>query len=193
MVVFQSIKFVFKSNNARGVLSRSLSSLYSANTIIDPSFNLTTEQRQLQSTAYSFGLKEFRPYMKEWDEEQFFPRDQLRKCAELGFGGLYIPDDDGGSGLSRLETSIVIEALSQGCVSTTALLSIHNMCASMLSRYGSDELKSKFLKKLISFEMMASYCLTEPSSGSDSSSLLTSAVRKDNHFICNYAFIGHSI
>lgn len=169
---------------AKACLGRSMSSsAYSANTIIDPSFGLTADQKQLQETAYQFGLNEFRPYMKEWDEKEHFPREQLKRCAELGFGGLYVSSEDGGSGLSRLETSVVIEALAQGCVSTTALLSIHNMCAGMVSKYGSEQLKARFLPHIVSFDKMTSYCLTEPSSGSDSASLLTTAVKKGDYYI----------
>ncbi|KAH7639423.1 hypothetical protein DERF_005571 [Dermatophagoides farinae] len=157
----------------------------SINTIIDPSFELTTDQIQLQEMAYNFSVNEFRPYMQEWDEKEYFPRDQMKKCAELGFGGLYIPIEDGGTGLSRLETSIVVEALAQGCVSTTALLTIHNMASNLISSYANKELKKKYLPDLISFEKMASYCLTEPGAGSDAGNLSTSAVRKDGYYIVN--------
>ena len=119
-----------------GKLVRSVSHCFgsralSKNTIIDASCGLTSSEKQLQSTAYQFALKEFRPFMKEWDENEIFPREQLVKVAQLGFGGLNAPVEDGGSGLSRLETSVIIEALAQGCVSTTALLSIHNMVSSL--------------------------------------------------------------
>lgn len=136
------------SNNT--VVIRALST----STIIDPSFGLTTSEKQLQATALQFALKEFRPFMREWDEKEIFPRDQLRKCGELGFAGLYASVEDGGSGLSRLETTLVIEALAQGCVSTSALLSIHNMCVAMLSRFGdssSEGLKARLLPDLIHF------------------------------------------
>ena len=135
------------------------------NTIIDPSIGLNSSEKQIQTTAYQFALKEFRPYMKEWDENEHCPRDQLCKAAQLGFGALTASSDFGGSDLSRLETSLIIEALSQGCVSTTALLSIHNMAVTMLDKFGGEELKSRFLPSLASFEKMASYCLTEPSAG----------------------------
>lgn len=92
------------------------------NTIIDPSIGLTSSEKQIQSTAYQFALKEFRPFMREWDENEHCPRDQMRKAAQLGFGALTASPDYGGSDLSRLESSLIIEALSQGCVSTTALL-----------------------------------------------------------------------
>lgn len=123
--------------------------------------------------------------MKEWDENEHCPRDQLCKAAKLGFGALTASSDFGGSDLSRLETSLIIEALSQGCVSTTALLSIHNMAVSMLDKFGGEELKSRFLPSLASFEKMASYCLTEPSAGSDAANLLTSATKKDGYYVLN--------
>ncbi|OTF78759.1 isobutyryl-CoA dehydrogenase, mitochondrial-like protein [Euroglyphus maynei] len=157
----------------------------SVNTIIDPSFELTNDQIRLQEMAINFALNEFRPYMKEWDEKEYFPRDQMKKGAELGFCGLYLPVEDGGTGLSRLETSIVVEALAQGCVSTTALLTIHNMATNVICCYGNEQLKKRFLPDLISFEKMASYCLTEPGAGSDAGNLSTTAVRKDNHYIVN--------
>ncbi|KAJ6222105.1 hypothetical protein RDWZM_000650 [Blomia tropicalis] len=158
---------------------------FSSNTIIDPSFGLTNSAKQLQSMAHQFAINEFRPYMRQWDEESIFPREQLRKCAQLGFGAMYVPVEDGGTGLSRLETSVIIEALSQGCVPTTAMLSIHNMCVGMLSKYGSTELKSRIMSPLVNFDLMASYCLTEPSSGSDAAGLLTKATKKDDHYVLN--------
>lgn len=160
-------------------------SQYSINTIIDPRIELTSDKKQLQEMAYQFAINEFRPFMKEWDKNEYFPRDVVKKCADLGFGGIYVKPEDGGTGLSRLETSIIFEALAQGCVSTTAMLSIHNMGSSILSKYGSDELKKQYLAEIISFDKMASYCLTEPSAGSDAASLQTTAVRKDKYFVGN--------
>ncbi|KAF7490642.1 Isobutyryl-CoA dehydrogenase [Sarcoptes scabiei] len=154
-------------------------------TIIDPAFDLNDDEKQLQETAYQFALKEFRPRMREWDQNEHFPREEIKKCADLGFGGIYVPIEDGGSGLSRLETSIVFEALSQGCVSTTALITIHNMCSYILSHFGCDQLKKRYLKDIVEFNKMASYCLTEPGAGSDAGNLQTTAVEKDDHYILN--------
>ncbi|MEQ2238430.1 Isobutyryl-CoA dehydrogenase, mitochondrial [Ilyodon furcidens] len=109
----------------------------------------------------------------------------MRKAAQLGFGGIYVRPEVGGSGLSRLDTSIIFEALSTGCVSTTAYISIHNMCAWMIDTFGNDEQRKRFCPDLCSMEKFASYCLTEPGSGSDAASLLTSAQRKGDHYILN--------
>jgi PREDICTED: isobutyryl-coA dehydrogenase, mitochondrial-like isoform 1 len=147
----------------------------SRNTLIDPSFGLNEDQKNLQLVAYNFAVNEMRPFMREWDEEETLPLNVLRKGAKLGFGSLCVPEQYGGAGLSRLEASIVLEALSQGCVSTTAYISIHNMCVSLLVKHGNEAQKAKYLPKLISMESLASYCLTEPDSGSDASSLKTKA------------------
>uniref|UniRef100_I3JYS3 short-chain 2-methylacyl-CoA dehydrogenase n=1 Tax=Oreochromis niloticus TaxID=8128 RepID=I3JYS3_ORENI len=125
------------------------------------------------------------PHMAEWDQKEIFPVETMRKAAQLGFGGIYVQPDVGGSGLSRLDTSIIFEALSTGCVSTTAYISIHNMCAWMIDSYGNKEQREKFCPDLCSMEKFASYCLTEPGSGSDAASLLTSAQRKGDHYILN--------
>ncbi|KAG0243162.1 Isobutyryl-CoA dehydrogenase, mitochondrial [Actinomortierella wolfii] len=123
--------------------------------------------------------------MQQWDDEQSFPIDVLRKGAELGFGGLYTREDVGGSGLGRLETSIVFEALSTGDVSTTAYLTLHNMCAWMIDAYGSEGQRQKYLPRLTSMELLASYCLTEPGAGSDAANLSTRAVKNGSHYILN--------
>jgi isobutyryl-CoA dehydrogenase len=157
---------------------------YSRNTLIDPAIGLTSDQRQLQSMAYQFAVNEFRPNMRQWDENEIFPIDKLRKAAQLGFGGLYTPAEDGGTGLSRLETSVVIEALSQGCVSTTAFLSIHNMVCWMISAFANDKQKQQFLPNLVSMQKIGAYCLTEPNSGSDAASLQTIAKRHKDYYIC---------
>ncbi|XP_035768288.1 isobutyryl-CoA dehydrogenase, mitochondrial [Neolamprologus brichardi] len=102
------------------------------------------------------------PHMAEWDQKEIFPVETMRKAAQLGFGGIYVQPDVGGSGLSRLDTSIIFEALSTGCVSTTAYISIHNMCAWMIDSYGNKEQREKFCPDLCSMEKFASYCLTEP-------------------------------
>lgn len=164
---------------------------------IDPSIGLSEEQKEFQSVAKSFADKELAPNMSEWDEKEIFPVDAMRRGAELGFGGLYVREDVGGMGMGRLETSIIFEALSTGCVSTTAYISIHNMCAWMIDSFGSDEQRQRWVPELCSMEKFASYCLTEPSAGSDAASLLTSAKLEGDHYILNgsKAFIsggGHS-
>jgi len=145
--------------------------------ILDPSLGLTDHQREFQKVASEFAKNELAPKMQEWDQEETFPVDVLKTLAGLGFGALYAKEDHGGSGLSRLEASVIFEALSTGCVSTTAYLSIHNMAAWMIDEFGSKELREKFIPELASMEKFASYCLTEPGSGSDAASLSTTAQR----------------
>ena len=156
---------------------------YSRNTLIDPSIGLTEEQIQLQEMAHQFAINEFRPRMREWDENHYLPVDQLREGAKLGFGGLYTPTEKGGTGLTRLDTSIVMEALSQGCVSTTALLSIHNMVCAMVAHFGNDEQVKKYVPDLVSMQKIGAYCLTEPNSGSDAAALQTKAVKHKDYYI----------
>ncbi|KAH0623278.1 hypothetical protein JD844_031424 [Phrynosoma platyrhinos] len=152
---------------------------------LDPSVGLTEEQKEFQKVAFDFAAKEMAPHMADWDEKEIFPLETIRKAAQLGFGGIYVRPDVGGSGLSRLDTSIIFEALSTGCVSTTAYLSIHNMCAWMIDTFGKEEQRHRFCPSLCSMEKLASYCLTEPGSGSDAASLLTSAKRDGDNYILN--------
>ncbi|NXD68702.1 ACAD8 protein, partial [Eolophus roseicapillus] len=149
------------------------------------SAGLTEEQKEFQSVALDFAAKEMAPHMAEWDEKEIFPVDTMRKAAQLGFGGIYVKPDVGGSGLSRLDTSIIFEALSTGCTSTTAYMSIHNMCVWMIDTFGNEEQRRRFCPPLCSMEQFASYCLTEPGSGSDAASLLTSAQRKGDTYVLN--------
>lgn len=146
-------------------------------TSVDPSSGLTEEQQQMQKLALDFALKEMRPHMADWDRDEVFPVETMRSAAQLGFGAIYASDVHGGTGLSRQDASIIFEALSQGCVSTTAYISIHNMCAWMVDEYGHDEQRAQWLPQLASMDKFASYCLTEPGAGSDAASLTTSAKR----------------
>lgn len=152
---------------------------------IDPSIGLTDEQKQMQSVALDFAKQEMLPHMAKWDAEETFPIEAMRRAAQLGFGAIYVTDEFGGTGLSRLNASIVFEALSYGCVSTTAYLSIHNMCVWMIDIFGNESQKKLWIPKLASMEKLASYCLTEPGSGSDSSALTTTCVKSGNHFVLN--------
>ncbi|XP_003968543.2 isobutyryl-CoA dehydrogenase, mitochondrial [Takifugu rubripes] len=152
---------------------------------IDPAHGLTDEQKEFQKVAFDFAANEMAPHMAEWDQKEVFPVETMRKAAQLGFGGIYVQPDVGGSGLSRLDTSVIFEALSTGCVSTTAYISIHNMCAWMIDTFGNAEQRERFCPDLCSMEKFASYCLTEPGSGSDAASLLTSAQPKGEHYILN--------
>src|SRR6267142_773986 len=146
-------------------------------------FDLTEEQRAIQDTARAFARDEMMPFARQWDEEEYFPVDTLRQAAALGFGGLYVGADVGGSALSRLDATLVFEELAQGCVSTAAYISIHNMAAWMIDRFGSDDQRRRFLPKLCTMEHFASYCLTEPDSGSDAASLTTRAVRDGDTYV----------
>ena len=145
---------------------------------LDTRIGLTSDQLEYREVAAQFAATELKPYGAEWDAKHHYPVDALRKAAELGFGGIYCSDTYGGSALTRSDAVAVFEALATGCVSTAAWLSIHNMCAWMIDRYGNDELKSQYLPKLTSCEYLASYCLTEPNAGSDAANLQTKAVKK---------------
>ncbi len=141
-------------------------------------FNLNEDQRAIEDAARIFAAEELAPHSARWDQDKHFPVDVLRKAADLGFAGLYVQEDVGGSALTRLDASIVFEQLSYGDVSTAAFLSIHNMVSWMIDRFGSDDLRHRYLPKLTRMELIASYCLTEPGSGSDAAALATTA-RKD--------------
>ncbi|HUK07727.1 MAG TPA: isobutyryl-CoA dehydrogenase [Stellaceae bacterium] len=148
-------------------------------------FNLTEEQRAIRATAHDFAEHEFRPNAAEWDEKEILPLEALRRAAALGFGGIYVRDDVGGSALSRLDAALIFEELATGCVSTAAYLSIHNMAAWMIDRFGNAEQRRRFLPKLATMEHCASYCLTEPGAGSDAASLTSRAMREGDHYVIN--------
>jgi alkylation response protein AidB-like acyl-CoA dehydrogenase len=145
-------------------------------------FDLTEEQRAIQGTARAFARDEMMPFARRWDEDEIFPADTLRRAAALGFGGIYVSADVGGSALSRLDAVLIFEELAQGCPSTAAYISIHNMVAWMIDAYGASELRRRFLPDLCSMAKFASYCLTEPDSGSDAASLKTRALREHDHY-----------
>ena len=146
-------------------------------------FDLTDEQRQIQEMAQAFTADAITPHAAEWDEKHIFPRDAIRQAAELGFGAIYVSEEHGGIGLGRLEAALVMEAMAYGCPSTSAFISIHNMSAWMIDRFGSAEVKAKYLPSLVTMERIASYCLTEPGSGSDAAALKTKAVRDGDHYL----------
>ena len=148
-------------------------------------FNLSEDQRAIEDAARAFALAELAPHSARWDEDKVMPRDVLRAAAELGFAGLYVQEDVGGSALGRLDASIVFEQLSYGDVSVAAFISIHNMASWMIDRFGSDDLRRRYLPKLTTMEFVASYCLTEPGSGSDAAAMKTSAVKDGNHYVLN--------
>lgn len=148
-------------------------------------FHLTEEQRAFQEVARQFARDEMMPRAREWDETSHFPVDTLRKAAQLGFGGIYVREDVGGSSLSRLDATIIFEELAQGCTSTAAYISIHNMAAWMIDAFGGEVQRKKFLPKLCTMEHFVSYCLTEPDAGSDAASLKTKAVREGDEYVLN--------
>ena len=148
-------------------------------------FELTEDQRAIQEAAQAFAAAELAPHSARWDEEKHFPVDVIRKAASLGFAGIYVKEDVGGSALGRLDAALIFEALSYGDVSTAAFISIHNMASWMIDRFGSEELRRKYLPRLTSMELIASYCLTEPGSGSDATALKTKAVLDGDHYVLN--------
>lgn len=150
-------------------------------------FELGEEQRAFQEVARHFARDEMMPHARDWDENATFPIETLRKAAALGFGGIYVKEDVGGSALTRLDATIIFEELAQGCTSTAAYISIHNMAAWMIDAFGGAEQRKAFLPKLCSMEHFASYCLTEPGAGSDAASLQTRAVREGDHYVLNGA------
>ena len=148
-------------------------------------FDLTDEQTAIQDMAQRFTADEIVPNAGAWDEDCLFPRETLNKAAELGFGSIYVGEEFGGIGLSRVEAALIMEAMAYGCPSTSAFISIHNMATWMIDAFGSDELRGRYLPRLVSMEHIASYCLTEPGAGSDAASLKTSAVREGDSYILN--------
>ncbi|MDE1939877.1 MAG: isobutyryl-CoA dehydrogenase [Alphaproteobacteria bacterium] len=148
-------------------------------------FALNEHQRAIEEVARRFASEKLAPYAAQWDEESFFPVATLREAAALGFASIYIKSDVGGSELSRLDAAIIFEELSAGCTSTAAFLSIHNMASWMIDRFGNEELRHRFLPALTQMAKIASYCLTEPDSGSDAGSLKTRAVKEGDHYVLN--------
>lgn len=146
-------------------------------------FSLTEDQIAIRDMAQDFAADALAPHAMRWDEEKHFPVDEMRAAAALGMGGIYIQEDVGGSGLSRLDAALIFEALSTGCPTVAAYISIHNMCAWMIDRYGSDEQRQRFLPKLCTMEHLASYCLTEPGAGSDAAALKTKATLDGDHYV----------
>src|SRR5213592_2416192 len=134
-------------------------------------FDLSEEQRAIQQTASEFARAEMMPHARDWDENSTFPVDTLRKAAALVFGGITVKEDVGGSALTRLDATIIFEELAEGCTSTAAYISIHNMAAWMIDAFGVEAQRRRFLPKLCTMEHVASYCLTEPDAGSDAASL----------------------
>src|SRR6266700_2846006 len=148
-------------------------------------FALNEDQIAVRDMAREFAAEKIAPHALRWDEEKHFPVDVMREAAGLGIGGIYIRDDVGGSALTRFDAALIFEALAQGCPTVSAFISIHTMAAWMIDAYGDDAQRQKWLPKLCTMELLASYCLTEPGSGSDAAALRTRAVPDGDHYVLN--------
>ncbi|GLX86873.1 acyl-CoA dehydrogenase [Thalassotalea loyana] len=148
-------------------------------------FELTEDQKMFADMAKQFADAEFAPHAAKWDAEHIFPKDVIAQAGELGLCGLYSPEDAGGLGLSRLDSSIIFEQLAMGCTATTAMMTIHNMATWMLATWGKQALKDEWCPGLVSGQQLASYCLTEPGAGSDAASLRTSAKKDGDFYLVN--------
>ena len=147
--------------------------------------SLTEEQQAFQEAARDFAANELAPFAGEWDSKKHFPKETLKKAAELGFMGVYTSEASGGIGLKRLDAAIIFEELAKGCTSTTTYITIHNMVTWMIDEFANDETKAEFCPKLCAGELLGSYCLTEANSGSDAASLKTKAQKDGDHYILN--------
>lgn len=145
-------------------------------------FSLNEEQSAIFDMAAAFGAEHIAPFAQDWEKTGSIPKDLWPKLAELGFGGLYVCEENGGSGLSRLDATLVFEALSMACPATAAFLSIHNMCAAMIDKFASPALQEKYLASAVSMETFFAYCLTEPGSGSDAAALKTKAEKTEQGY-----------
>eukprot|EP00758_Cryptobia_borreli_P002855 Tbor_TRINITY_DN3345_c0_g1::TRINITY_DN3345_c0_g1_i1::g.23447::m.23447 len=150
-------------------------------------WNLTEEQKSFSNLAKVFAEKELFPNASKWDEDKIFPKECLLACASQGFAGIYCPTESGGAGLTRMDASLIFEQLAMADPSTTAYLTIHNMCAWMVGSFGCTSIKNDIAEKLCSMDLFASYCLTEPSSGSDAASLKTTAKDMGDYYLVNGA------
>ena len=148
-------------------------------------FEMTEDQKAFAETAKQFADQELAPNAAKWDADHYFPIEAIQKAGELGFCGLYTPESEGGLGLSRLDSSIIFDQFSMGCTTTTAMLTIHNMATWMIATWGTSDVKSTWMESLVAGEKIASYCLTEPGSGSDAASLRTSAKKNEKGYVLN--------
>jgi alkylation response protein AidB-like acyl-CoA dehydrogenase len=146
-------------------------------------FDLTDDQRAIQEMARKFTADAITPHAAAWDEKHIFPRDTCLAAAALGFAAIYVSEESGGIGLGRLEAALIMEAMAYGCPSTSAFISIHNMASWMIDRFGAAAVKRRYLPRLVGMEWIASYCLTEPGSGSDAAALKTRAVLDGDHYV----------
>lgn len=148
-------------------------------------FALTEEQTAIFDVAYQFGQDRIAPHAQEWERMGTIPKELWAEVGELGFGGLYVSEDEGGAGLTRLDATLVFEALAMACPSVGSFLSIHNMCGGMIDKFGTAEQKARWLPQLVTLEKVFSYCLTEPGSGSDAAAMRTKAVRDNEGYVVN--------
>ena len=148
-------------------------------------FALTEDQRAIQDAARQFAEAELAPHSAEWDETKHFPVDVMRMAAEMGFCGIYTGEEHGGMALGRVEAAVIFEELARGDVATAAFISIHNMSTWMIDTFGSDDLRARYVPSLVTMDLIASYCLTEPGSGSDAAAMRTTAVRDGDHWVLN--------
>ena len=146
-------------------------------------FDITADQREIQELARRFTADRITPFAAEWDEKHIFPREVIKEAAELGFASIYVSEESGGIALGRLEAALIMEAMSYGCPATSAFVSIHNMASWMIDRFGAQGVKDKYLPSLVTMDRIASYCLTEPSSGSDAAALKTRAVKDGDDYV----------
>ncbi|QDZ21532.1 acyl-CoA dehydrogenase [Chloropicon primus] len=172
----------------RGAASYAASYSTSSSSACHETFGLTEMQVEFREVARSFALNELAPHSAKWDETKHFPVDTLKQAAELGFGGIYCQEEYGGTGLGREDAAVIFEALAYGDISFTAYLTIHNMNCFVLDTFGTQQQKEKYLQRMTCMELLSSYCLTEPNSGSDAASLETSAVKQeDGSYVLNGA------
>ncbi|PZX36321.1 hypothetical protein LY56_03436 [Roseinatronobacter thiooxidans] len=148
-------------------------------------FNLSEESQAIYDMALAFGQEHIGPFARDWEAQGTIPKELWAKFAELGFGGLYVREESGGAGLTRLDATLIFEALSYSCPSVAAFLSIHNMCAAMIDKFGSDQMRAEILPRVVGLECFMSYCLTEPGSGSDAAALKTRATRDTEGYVLN--------
>jgi alkylation response protein AidB-like acyl-CoA dehydrogenase len=148
-------------------------------------FDLTEDQLAIQDMARKFTADAITPHAAEWDEKHIFPRDTIKAAAELGFASIYVSEEAGGIGLGRLEAALIMEAMAYGCPATSSFISIHNMAAWMIDCFGGADIKARYLPQLVGMDKIASYCLTEPGSGSDAAALKTTARLEGDHYVVN--------
>ncbi|EKE84879.1 acyl-CoA dehydrogenase family protein [Idiomarina xiamenensis] len=148
-------------------------------------FDLTEDQQAFVDTARAFAEKELAPHAARWDEESYFPVEVLKKAGEMGFMGMYTPEDAGGFGMSRLDAALIFEQLAMGCTATTAMMTIHNMVSWMIGSFAQDAVKQQWVPELVTGDKLGSYCLTEPGAGSDAASLRTTAKKDGDEYVLN--------